>query len=81
MQTPRTTEGRLKVVGLILICALIVEALSFLGHGAIAFMIFSAAAAVLVCVGIPAYLLTLVRKDHEARRFANLQQAHSKEPS
>lgn len=65
MQTPRTTEGRLKVVGLILICALIVEALSFLGHGAIAFMIFSAGAAVLVCVGIPAYLLTLVRKDHE----------------
>lgn len=67
MQTPRTTEGRLKVVGFILACALIVEALSFLGHGAIAFMVFSAAAAVLVCVGIPAYLLTLLRKDHEAR--------------
>jgi len=67
MQTPRTTEGHLKVVGLILICALIVEALSFLGHGAIAFVIFSVAAAVLVCVGIPAYLLTLVRKDYEAR--------------
>lgn len=66
MQTTRTTEGRLKVVGLILICALIVEALSFLGHGAIAFLIFSAAAAVLICVGIPAYLLTLVRKDHAA---------------
>lgn len=66
MQTPRTTEGRLKVVGFILICALIVEALSFVGHGAIAFMIFSVAAAALVCVGIPAYLLTLVRKDHEA---------------
>lgn len=64
MQTTRTTEGRLKVVGLILICALIVEALSFLGHGAIAFLIFSAAAAVLICVGIPAYLLTLVHKDH-----------------
>ena len=66
MQPTRTTEGRLKFVGLILICALIVEALSFLGHGAIAFLIFSAAAAVLVCVGIPAYLLTLVRKDHAA---------------
>ena len=66
MQTPRTTEERFKIVGLILICALIVEALSFLGHGAIAFMIFSASAAVLVCVGIPAYLLTLVRRDHEA---------------
>lgn len=66
MQTTRTTEGRLKVVGVILICALIVEALSFLGHGAIAFLIFSAAAAVLICVGIPAYLLTLVRKDHAA---------------
>lgn len=68
MQTPRTTEGRLKVVGLILICALIVEALSFLGHGAMAFVIFSVAAAVLVCVGIPAYLLTLVRKDQESSR-------------
>jgi hypothetical protein len=68
MPIPRNTEGRLKVVGLILICALIVEAFSFLGHGAIAFMVFSAAAAVLVCVGIPAYLLTLVRKDHESPR-------------
>jgi hypothetical protein len=66
MQTTRITEGRLKFVGLILICALIVEALSFLGHGAIAFLIFSAAAAVLICVGIPAYLLTLVHKDHAA---------------
>jgi hypothetical protein len=47
---------------------LIVEAFSFLDHGAIAFMVFSAAAAVLVCVGIPAYLLTLVRKDHESPR-------------
>jgi hypothetical protein len=64
----RTTEGRLKVIGLILICALIIEGLSFLGHGAIAFMVFSAAAAVLVCVGVPAYLLTLVRKDQESRR-------------
>lgn len=68
MSIPRTTEGRLKVVGLLLICALIVEALSFLGHGAIAFMVFSAAAAVLVCVGVPAYLLTLVRKDQESPR-------------
>jgi hypothetical protein len=66
MSIPRTTEGRLKVVGLLLICALILEALSFLGHGAIAFMVFSAAAAVLVCVGVPAYLLTLVRKDQES---------------
>lgn len=62
----RTTESCLKAVGVILICALIVEALSFLGHGAIAFMVFSAAAAVLVCVGVPAYLLTLVRKDRES---------------
>jgi hypothetical protein len=68
MPIPRTTEGRLKVVGVILICALIIEALSFLGHGAIAFMVFSAAAAILVCVGIPAYLLTLVRKDQESPR-------------
>ena len=66
MSIPRTTEGRLKVVGLILICALIVEALSFLGHGAIAFMVFSAAAAVLVCVGVPAYLLTLVRSEQHS---------------
>ena len=64
----RTTEGRLKVIGLILICALIIEALSFLGHGAIAFMVFSASAAILVCVGIPAYLLTLVLKDQESLR-------------
>jgi hypothetical protein len=68
MQIPRTTDGRLKVVGLILICALVVEALSFLGHGAIAFMVFSASATILVCVGIPAYLLTLVRKDQESPR-------------
>jgi hypothetical protein len=68
MPIPRTTEGRLKVVGLILICALVVEALSFLSYGAIAFMVFSAAAAVLVCVGIPAYLLTLVRKNQESPR-------------
>jgi hypothetical protein len=68
MQTPRTTEGRLRVVGLILICALVVEAFSFLGHGAIAFMVFSTAAVVLVGVGIPAYLLTLVRKDQESPR-------------
>ena len=66
MSIPRTTEGRLKVVGLLLICALIVEALSFLGHGPMAFMVFSAAAAVLVCVGIPAYLLTLVRNDQKS---------------
>jgi len=66
MAVPRTTEGRLKVVGVILICALILEALSFLGHGAIAFMVFSVAAAILVCLGIPAYLLTLVRKDQES---------------
>ena len=64
----RNTEGRLKVIGVILICALIIEALSFLGHGAIAFVIFSIAAAVLVCVGIPAYLLTLVREDQESPR-------------
>ena len=63
----RTTEGRLKVIGLLLICALIIEALSFLGHGAIAFMVFSVAAAVLVCLGVPAYLLTLVRKDQESQ--------------
>jgi len=68
MSIPRTTEGRLKVVGLILICALIVEAFSFVGHGAIAFMVFSAAAAVLVCVGVPAYLLTLVREGQESSR-------------
>jgi hypothetical protein len=61
-----TTEGRLKVIGLLLICALILEALSFLGHGAIAFVVFSVSAAILVCVGIPAYLLTLVRKDQES---------------
>ena len=66
MPIPRTTEGRLKVVGVILICALILEALSFLAHGAIAFLVFSLAAAVLVCVGVPAYLLTLVRKDQES---------------
>jgi hypothetical protein len=66
MSIPKTTEGRLKVVGLLIICALIVEAFSFLGHGAIAFMVFSAAATVLVCLGIPAYLLTLVHKDHES---------------
>jgi hypothetical protein len=62
----RTTEGRLKVIGLVLICALSIEVLSFLGHGAIAFMVFSVSAAILVCVGIPAYLLTLVRKDQES---------------
>jgi hypothetical protein len=45
---------------------LILEALSFLGHGAIAFVFFSVAAAVLICVGIPAYLLTLLRKDQES---------------
>jgi hypothetical protein len=66
MQIPRTTEGRLRVVGILLICALIVEALSFLGHGAIAFMVFSAAAAILVCVGIPAYLLTILRRDRQS---------------
>jgi hypothetical protein len=66
MPIRRTTESCLKVVGVILICALIVEALSFLGHGAIAFMVFSVAAAVLVCVGVPPYLLTLVRKDRES---------------
>jgi hypothetical protein len=64
----RNTEGCLRVVGLILICALIIEALSFLGHGAIAFMVFSVAAAILVCVGVPAYLLILVRKDQELPR-------------
>jgi hypothetical protein len=64
----RNTEGCLRVVGLILICALIIEALSFLGHGAIAFMVFSVAAAILVCVGVPAYLLTLVRKNQESPR-------------
>jgi hypothetical protein len=63
-----TTEGRLKVIGLLLICALITEALSFLGHGALAFMVFSTAATVLVCVGVPAYLLTLVRKGQESPR-------------
>jgi hypothetical protein len=68
MPIPRTTEGRLKVVGLILMCALVVEALSFFSYGAIAFMVFSAAAVILVCVGIPAYLLTLVRKDQESPR-------------
>jgi hypothetical protein len=66
MPIPRTTEGYLKIVGVLLICALIVEALSFLGHGAIAFMVFSFAAAILVCVCVPAYLLTLVHKDHES---------------
>jgi hypothetical protein len=63
MPIPRTTESYLKIVGMLLICALIVEGLSLLGHGAIAFMVFSIAATVLVCVGVPAYLLTLVRKD------------------
>jgi hypothetical protein len=60
----RTTEGHRKVIGLILICALVMEGLSFLGHGAIAFMVFSVSAAILVCVRISAFILTLVRKDH-----------------
>lgn len=65
MPIPRTTESRLKIVGLVLICALVVEALSFISHGAIGFVVFSVAAAILVCGGIPAYLLTLVSKDDE----------------
>jgi hypothetical protein len=68
MRIPRTTEDRLKFVGVLLICALILEALSFLGHGAIGFMVFSAAAAVLVFVGVPAYLLTLIWPSHQAPR-------------
>jgi hypothetical protein len=66
MSIPRTTEGYLRIIGVLLICALIVEALSFLGHGAVAFLFFSFAAAALVCVCVPAYLLALVRKDHES---------------
>lgn len=53
-------ERRLQISGIILILALLVEALSLLGHGAIAFILFVCLGGILFAAGILFYLYSLV---------------------
>jgi hypothetical protein len=53
-------ERRIQLAGIILLLGLIVEVLSLLGHGAVAFLVFSGLCATLIVVGILLYLHGLV---------------------
>jgi hypothetical protein len=60
MLSSNATERRLQVAGIIIILGLLVEALSLLGHGAIAFLVFVGIGGTLLVLGVAAYLLALV---------------------
>ena len=61
MLSANVTERRLQLAGLILILGLLVEGLSLLGHGAIAFLVFVGLGGFLLLIGVLAYLLALLR--------------------
>lgn len=61
MLSGNPTERRLQLAGIILILGLLIEGLSLLGHGAIAFIVFVGFGGLLLLIGIAAYLLALVR--------------------
>jgi hypothetical protein len=63
MLSANTTERRLQSAGIILILGLLVEGLSLLGRGPIAFLVFVGLGGLLLMIGIAAYLLALVRGD------------------
>ena len=61
MLSANVTEHRLRSAGIILILGLLVEGLSLMGRGPIAFMVFVGLGGLLLLLGVVAYLLTLVR--------------------
>ena len=61
MLSTNITERRLQFAGIILILGLLVEGLSLLGRGPIAFIVFVGLGGFLLVLGVVAYLLTLVR--------------------
>ena len=61
MLSPNTMERRLQMAGAILIAGLLVEGLSLLGHGAVAFLVFVGLGGLLLVLGIGTYLLALVK--------------------
>lgn len=61
MLSPNIMERRLQIAGVIIILGLLVEALSLLGRGAVAFLIFVGVGGTLLALGVAAYLLALVR--------------------
>ena len=63
MFSANTTERRLQSAGIILILGLLVEGLSLMGRGPIAFLVFVGVGGLLLLIGIVAYLLALVRTD------------------
>ena len=61
MSSGNPRERRLQSAGIILVRGLLVEALSLLGRGPIAFIVFVGLGGLLLVLGVVAYLLALVR--------------------
>jgi hypothetical protein len=61
MLSANPMERHLQVAGGILIFGLLVEGLSLMGRGPIAFLVFVGCGGLLLLIGIVAYLLALVR--------------------
>lgn len=59
-----TLERRLQIAGIVLLLGLVVEVLSLLGKGSIAFLVFAGLCATLILAGIVLYLYGIVSKDH-----------------
>jgi hypothetical protein len=62
MLSENVTERGLQLAGIILILGLLVEGLSMMGRGPIAFLVFVGLGGLLLLIGVFAYLLALVRK-------------------
>jgi len=61
MLSANTMERRLQMAGAILIAGLLVEGLSLLSHGAVAFLVFVGLGGLFLVLGIATYLLALVK--------------------
>ena len=75
MLSANATERSLQIAGVITILGLLVEALSLLGRGAVAFLVFVGVGGTLLAFGVAAYLLALVRTG--ARKIAPRANARS----
>ena len=64
MLSTNPLERKLQLSGIILILALVVEALCLLGRGPIAFIVFAGLGGLLLFAGIVIYLYSLVSVSH-----------------
>jgi len=64
-------ERRVQVAGIVLLLGLIVEVLSLLGRGAIAFLVFAGLCATLIIAGILLYLHGIVSSAQHPERDAD----------